>query len=102
MVAADRSTGLPLNGRPDQKSLQVVRMKIKYTLAGLGAAAAVSMGAFGVLGGSGLSGSAQFDEALGPTMGETSTQTGAPTELETSIATPPIEVELPDGYGAAG
>lgn len=32
-------------------------------------------------------------------IGETETQTTAPSELETSFATPTVKAELPDGYG---
>lgn len=76
--------------------------QLKLVSAGFGACAVVAMGAFGVA----LSESPSADTpvqnvstGIEPTLGETSTETTAPTEPETTVFTPPVEVELPDGYG---
>ena len=35
----------------------------------------------------------------GPTLGETTTVSVAPTELATTFVTPPVTAEVPDGFG---
>lgn len=71
------------------------KKQYRLVLAGAGAAAVVAMGAFGALFGQ----TPDLGAEPGGEVGETITETTAPTELETSVATPPVEVELPDGYG---
>ncbi|MGV0745567.1 hypothetical protein [Mycolicibacterium sp. XJ870] len=71
------------------------KKQYKLVLAGAGAAAVVAMGAFGAV----LGQTPALGAEPGGEIGETVTETTAPSELETSVATPPVEVELPDGYG---
>ncbi|MGV9799306.1 hypothetical protein ACWDTP_14770 [Mycobacterium sp. NPDC003449] len=68
----------------------------KLVLAGAGSAAVVSMGVFGAL----LSQAPSSEAEPGGSVGETVTDSTAPTELETSVAKPEVTAEVPDGYGS--
>jgi hypothetical protein len=74
--------------------VKVRSKQLKLGAATLGTSALLAMGAFGVV--SGVS-SAQDDPPSPPnpeiTLGETSTSTTAPTEIETSVATPEVTAE---------
>ncbi|WKG01959.1 hypothetical protein [Mycolicibacterium sp. HK-90] len=70
--------------------------RTKYVMAGVGAIALAAMGAVGAM--VPISG-AETGPVPAATAGETITKSTAPSELETSVATPPVKVELPDGYG---
>jgi len=69
--------------------------QVKLAAAGIGAGALISMGALSVV----LS-DAPGSISEGPeiTLGETSTSTTAPSEVETSIATPPVTATTPEGF----
>jgi len=75
---------------------EVKSSQLKVVAAGVGASALVAMGALTVV----------FSDAPGSisegpeiTLGETTTSTTAPTELETSIATPMVTASVPEGFG---
>jgi hypothetical protein len=78
---------------------EVKSSQLKVVAAGVGASALVAMGALTVV----------FSDAPGSisegpeiTLGETTTSTTAPTELETSIATPMVTASTPEGFGNGG
>jgi hypothetical protein len=79
----------------DRNGVVKVRSKqLKLGAATLGASALLAMGAFGVAAGV----SSAQDEPPSPpnpeiTLGETTTSTTAPTELETSVAVPEVTAE---------
>jgi hypothetical protein len=73
--------------------------QLKLVAAGIGAGSVVAMGALGVLFAGEPSGAGTFSEGPEITMGETSTETVAPTEVETTFVTPPVTAEPPDGFG---
>lgn len=75
------------------------RNQYRLVMAGGGVAAAVAMAVLGPMMVPSSSGGAPFGEAPKVSAGETSTETHAPTEIETTFAEPPVKVELPDGYG---
>lgn len=64
--------------------------QLKMVFAGMGASAALAMGALGVALGQAPSDIATLSEDPEITLGETTTKTTAPTEPETSVVTPPI------------
>ena len=73
--------------------------QLKLMAAGIGASAIVAMGALTVV----------FSDTPGSigegpelTLGETITETVAPTELATTFATPPVTADRPDGFEPAG
>jgi len=73
---------------------KVKSSQLKLVAAGIGAGALVAMGALTVV----------FSDAPGavsegPTLGETTTVSVAPTELATTFVTPPVTAEVPDGFG---
>ena len=69
--------------------------QLKLAAAGIGAGALVGMGALTV-----VIGEAPGSIGEGPeiTLGETTTSTTAPSEVETSIATPPVTATTPEGF----
>jgi hypothetical protein len=73
--------------------------QLKLVAAGIGAGSVVAMGALGVLFAGEPSGAGTVSEGPEITMGETSTETVAPTEVETTFVTPPVTAEPPDGFG---
>ena len=73
--------------------------QLKLAAAGIGAGSAVAMGALGVLFADEPSNAGTVSEGPEITMGETSTSSLAPTELETTFVTPPVTAEPPDGFG---
>lgn len=70
------------------------RIKVLSAVIGGGA---IAMGAFVVVLGVGQVPTAESAPEV--SYGETKTSETGVTEIETSVATPPVEVELPDGYG---
>ncbi|MFG1931253.1 hypothetical protein ACGFK1_11415 [Mycobacterium sp. NPDC048908] len=73
--------------------------QLKLAAAGVGAGALVSMGALSVVF-SGAPGS--ISEGPEITLGETTTSTTAPSEPETSVATPEVTASTPEGFGNGG
>jgi hypothetical protein len=73
--------------------------QLKLAAAGIGAGSAVAMGALGVLFADEPNNAGTVSEGPEITMGETSTSSVAPTELETTFVTPPVTAEPPDGFG---
>ncbi|WP_076193805.1 hypothetical protein [Mycobacterium sp. GA-1841] len=73
--------------------------RTRYAMAGVGALALTAMGAFGAM----VTEAPISSAVIGPipvaTMGKTVTKSTTPSELETSVATPPVKAERPDGYG---
>lgn len=69
--------------------------RTKYVMAGVGAIALATMGAFGAT----MAEAPSSRAVPAVNVGETVTKTTAPTELETSFAKPTVKVNLPDGYG---
>jgi hypothetical protein len=76
--------------------------QLKLVAAGVGASAAVVMGALGVTFASAPDSTGTFSEGPEVTLGETSTEEAAPTEIATTFVTPPVTAEPPDGYGNGG
>jgi len=72
--------------------------QVKLVAAGVGASAAVVMGALGVTFASAPDSTGTVSEGPEVTLGETSTEEAAPTELATTFVTPPVTAEKPDGY----
>jgi hypothetical protein len=87
----------PFDGRLTKHRMEWSKVKssqLKLVAAGIGAGALVAMGALTVV----------FSDAPGavsegPTLGETSTVSVAPTELATTFVTPPVTADVPDGFG---
>ena len=73
--------------------------QLKLVAAGIGGCAAVAMGALGVTFAGELNGADSVSKGPEITMGETSTESVAPTELATTFVTPPVTAEPPDGFG---
>ena len=72
--------------------------KLKITSAAIGASAVVAMGALTAA----LSNDSSSTTIVSEpeiTTGETTTIEQAATAIETTLATPDVKVELPDGYG---
>jgi len=76
--------------------------RFKLVAAGIGASAAVVMGALGASLAAGPSGGGSLSEAPDATLGSTTTQSVAPTEMETTFAVPPVTAERPDGFDQGG
>ena len=76
---------------------EVQSKKLKLVAAAVGASAAVVMGALGVTFASAPGSTGNISEGPEVTLGETSTEEAAPTELETTFVTPPVTAEPPDG-----
>ena len=72
--------------------------QLKLVSAGIGASAVVAMGALGVALGEAPSGTGTVGEGPEITLGETSTESTAPLAPETTLATPPVTAEPPDGF----
>ncbi|MGH3676026.1 MAG: hypothetical protein ACRDU5_09880 [Mycobacterium sp.] len=72
--------------------------QVKRLLAAIGASAVVAMGAFAVAL-SGDNGTRTVVSDPEATLGETSTSSTAPEELEISVASPTVTAEPPDGFG---
>jgi hypothetical protein len=72
--------------------------QLKLVAAGVGASAAVVMGALGVTFASTPESTGTFSEGPEITLGETSTEEAAPTEVATTFVTPPVTAEKPDGF----
>jgi hypothetical protein len=87
----------PFDGRFTKHRMEWSKVKssqLKLVAAGIGAGTLVAMGALTVV----------FSDAPGavsegPTLGETTTVSVAPTELATTFVTPPVTAEVPDGFG---
>jgi hypothetical protein len=77
-------------------------MQLKVTAAGFGAAAAVAMGVVGVTSAEAPHTAGTLSDGPEITMGETSTESAAPTELATSFVSPTMKAEVPDGFGNGG
>ena len=73
---------------------KVKSSQLKLVAAGIGAGALVAMGALTV-----VFSDAPGTVSEGPTLGETTTVSVAPTELATTFVTPPVTAEVPDGFG---
>jgi hypothetical protein len=78
---------------------EVKSSQLKLVAAGVGAGALISMGALTVVF-SGAPGS--ISEGPEITLGETTTSTTAPSEPETSVATPEVTASTPEGFGNGG
>jgi len=76
--------------------------QLKLVAAGVGASAAVVMGALGVTFASAPESTGTFSEGPEVTLGETSTEEAAPTEIATTFVTPPVTAEPPEGFAPAG
>jgi hypothetical protein len=76
--------------------------QLKLAAAGTGACAAVAMGALGFVFSDAPSTTGTFSEGPEVTLGETTTDSTAPTELATTFVTPPVTAERPDGFAAGG
>jgi hypothetical protein len=76
--------------------------QLKLVAAGIGAGAAVAMGAVGVAFAGQPNGVGTFSEGPEFTLGETTTESVAPTELATTFVTPPVTAEKPDGFDQGG
>ena len=76
--------------------------QLKLAAAGIGAGAAVAMGALGVAFAGAPDSSGIMSEGAEITLGETTTQTAGATELATTFVTPPVTAEKPDGFDAGG
>lgn len=76
--------------------------QVKLVAAGVGASAAVVMGALGVTFASTPDSTGTFSEGPEVTLGETSTEEAAPTEIATTFVTPPVTAEPPEGFAPAG
>jgi hypothetical protein len=76
--------------------------QLKVIAAGIGAGAAVAMGALGIAFAGEPTGAGLVSEGAEVTLGETTTLSGAPTELATTFVTPPVTAERPDGFAPGG
>jgi hypothetical protein len=76
--------------------------QLKLVAAGIGAAAAVAMGALGASFAQTPNSTGNLSEGIEITLGETSTESVAPTELATTFVTPPMTAEPPEGFGNGG
>jgi hypothetical protein len=75
--------------------------QLKLVAAGIGAGAAVAMGALGVAFAGAPDSTGVFSEGAEVTLGETTTSSVAPTELATTFVTPPVTAEVPPGFTEA-
>jgi hypothetical protein len=76
--------------------------QLKLVAAGIGAGAAIAMGALGAAFAGGSNSTGIFSEGAEITLGETTTSSVAPTELATTFVTPPVTAERPDGFAPSG
>ena len=76
--------------------------QLKLAAAGIGAAAAVSMGVLGVAFAGAPDSAGIMSEGAEITLGETTTQETGVTELATTFVTPPVTAEKPDGFDIGG
>ena len=76
--------------------------RLKMVAAGIGAGAAVAMGLLGVTFADGPNGAGTVSEGAEITLGETTTDSTAPTELATTFVTPPVTADRPDGFAPGG
>jgi hypothetical protein len=76
--------------------------QLKLVAAGIGAGAAVAMGALGASLAGEPNGPGTLSEGPEITMGETTTSSVAPSEIATTFVTPPVTAERPDGFAAGG
>ncbi len=76
--------------------------QLKLAAAGIGAGAAIAMGAVGLSFAGMPDSTGSLSDGPEITMGETSTESVAPTALETTFVTPPVTAEPPDGFGNGG
>jgi hypothetical protein len=78
---------------------EVTSKQFKLVSAGIGAGALVAMGVVGFAVSEAPSGTGSFMSVAELTLGETTTETNAPLELETSVASPTVTAEPPAGFG---
>jgi hypothetical protein len=76
--------------------------QLKLVAAGVGAGAAVAMGALGVMFADEPNSAGTVSEGPEITLGETTTSSVAPSEIATTFVTPPVTAERPDGFAAGG
>lgn len=74
------------------------RRNLKVISAGIGAVGGLATVVLGVGVGGGLTGAPQRVEPAVITTGQTVTQTTAPSEPETSVATPSVSATTPEGF----
>ena len=76
--------------------------QLKLAAAGFGAAAAVAMGIVGLSVAEKPGSTADFGKGPEVTLGETSTESAAQTELATTFVSPTVTAERPDGFDNGG
>ena len=76
--------------------------QLKLAAAGIGAGAAVAMGALGAAFAGAPDSAGIMSEGAEITLGETTTQETGVTELATTFVTPPVTAEKPDGFDIGG
>jgi hypothetical protein len=76
--------------------------QLKLAAAGVGAGAAIAMGAFGAAFAGAPDSAGILSESAEITLGETTTQEAGATELATTFVTPPVTAERPDGFEMGG
>jgi hypothetical protein len=81
---------------------EVKTSQLKVVAAGIGASAVVAMGALTVMFSNEPAQTGTFSEGITLTLGETTTSTTAPTEIQTSVATPMVTASTPEGFGNGG
>ncbi|MDT5015532.1 MAG: hypothetical protein QOD39_1692 [Mycobacterium sp.] len=72
--------------------------QLKLAAAGIGAGAAVAMGVMGMSFAQTPDSTGTFSEGPEITMGETTTESVAPTELATTFVSPTVTAERPAGF----
>jgi hypothetical protein len=73
--------------------------QLKVAAAGIGAGAAIAMGVVGISSADAPHPAGTMSDGPEITMGETSTESVAPTELATTFVSPEVTAEPPDGFG---
>ncbi len=76
--------------------------QLKVTAASIGAGAAVAMGIVGLTSAEEPHNAGTFGKGPEITLGETSTESAAPTELATSFVSPTVTAQPADGFGNGG
>ncbi len=76
--------------------------QLKVVAAGIGAGAAVAMGALGVAFAEDPTSAGILSDGAEITLGETTTEEVGVTELATTFVTPPVTAEKPDGFDIGG
>jgi hypothetical protein len=76
--------------------------QLKLAAAGVGAGAAIAMGALGVAFAGSPDSTGIMSEGVEITLGETTTEEVGATELATTFVTPPVTAEKPDGFDIGG